>query len=348
MEIVALFGAGPKDNAFQIIQEINNFWPTTSIEAIFFNDSTVWGMELFGEYIIQRPSNIVNYQFEKLIICADPVLCQAIIPVLVEKLGLEEDRVIPYYKWMRFNIGIHQIDWNKVYRISDIIEELQKCNTLNDLEEFYYNKPHRIVGKYAHYLEIYDRHFQKYRNTECVIVEIGVYKGGSLQMWKDYFGEKAQIIGIDIDESTVQYMEDQITIKIGSQSDREFWKKFKEDYPKVDILIDDGGHTMEQQIITFEEMFEHISEEGVYLCEDLHTSYWEGYYGGGYRNPESFIEYSKKFIDYINIWYNQKIYENNYPCYTHTMHSLHYYDSILVIEKHKMHRGVCLPTGQDM
>lgn len=343
MEVVALLGVGSKDKACQIMWEIRNiFWNTASVEAVFFNDSSAWGTEIFRNIVIQRPSDIINYRFEKLIVCAEPALCQAIIPALVEKLGLEEDRVIPYYEWMRFNIGIHQIDWGKVYGLSDITEELQNCSTRNACEEFYYNKPHRVVEKYAHYFEIYDRHFQKYRNTECVIVEIGVFKGGSLQMWKDYFGDKAQVIGIDIEESTKQYEEEQISIEIGSQSDREFWRKFKEKYPKVDVLIDDGGHTMEQQIVTFEEMFGHLSEEGVYLCEDLHTSYMGGY-GGGYKNPNSFIEYSKNFIDYINAWYTKEIIENRY---TRTMHSLHYYDSVLVIEKRKMHRAVCISMGQ--
>ena len=197
--------------------------------------------------------------------------------------------------------------------------------------------------KYSHYFEIYDRHFQKYRNTECVIVEVGIYKGGSLQMWKDYFGPRAKIIGIDIDESTVAFEEEQVIVEIGSQSDRDFWRSFREKYPKVDIFIDDGGHTMEQQIITFEEMFGHIAEDGVYLCEDLHTSYWGGY-GGGYGNPDSFIENSKNFIDCINAWYITEVYENEY---THSMHSLHYYDSVMVIEKRRMNRGVCISMGNE-
>ena len=74
--------------------------------------------------------------------------------------------------------------------------------------------------------------------------------------------------------------------------------------PKIDILIDDGGHSMNQQIISFEELYSHIKEDGIYLCEDLHTSYWKTY-GGGYKNKESFIEYSKNFIDYINAFHSE-------------------------------------------
>lgn len=342
MQVVALLGIGEKEEVVSIIQEFKNLsWSTTRITAIFFTDSSVWGWEILN-LIIQKPSHINEYSFDQLVICGNPKLCEAMIPTLIAQFHLEEEKVIPYYKWFRFNIGLNQINWDNVYKRSDLITELQNCSTLNDCEKFYYKKQHREVTKYMHYFEIYDKYFQKYRNKECTIVEIGVFRGGSLQMWKDYFGSKAQIIGIDVVESTLQYAEEQISIKIGSQSDREFWKKFKEEYPKVDILIDDGGHTMEQQIVTFEEMFDHIAEDGIFLSEDLHTSYWKNY-GGGCKNPDSFIEYSKDFIDYINAWYIEQRYHSKY---TNMMHSLHYYDSVLVIEKRKMYPAVCIPMGE--
>jgi cephalosporin hydroxylase len=279
----------------------------------------------------------MNYQFEELIICGTKEYAEPAKELLKTNLGVEESRIVICDGMKKCNIGNHKVDWTNIMSTKQLMEALVNCEDLNDLEKYYYTKSHRSVEKLAHYLEIYDRHFQKYRDTECVIVEVGVFKGGSLQMWKDYFGSKCKIIGVDIDESVKQFEEEQISIEIGSQSDREFWKRFKEKYPKVDIFIDDGGHTMEQQIITFEEMFSHISTEGIYLCEDLHTSYWERY-GGGYKKPDTFIEYSKNFIDYINAWYseNKLLQENEY---TYSMQSLHYYDSVLVIEKRKMDRS---------
>ena len=100
-------------------------------------------------------------------------------------------------------------------------------------------------------------------------------------MWKDYFGKDAKIIGIDIDERCKAFEEDQISIEIGSQESVEFWNGFKKKYPRVDILLDDGGHTMQQQIVTFQQMFPHIKDGGIYMCEDCHTSYREEYGGGG-------------------------------------------------------------------
>ena len=100
---------------------------------------------------------------------------------------------------------------------------------------------------------------------------------------------------------------------------------------------------MKQQINTFEELFYKVEENGVYLCEDLHTSYWYGF-GGGYKKSDSYIEYSKRFIDYINAWHS-KTSRLSVNEFTKSVHSLHYYDSVLVIEKRTMEEPVHLHTG---
>ena len=150
----------------------------------------------------------------------------------------------------------------------------------NDLFKYWVQKEHRCLYKWFHYFPIYEKWFKDFRDTDLVFVEVGVYNGGSMQMWKDYFGKKAKIIGIDIDKRCKQFEEDQVTIEIGSQEDVNFWNAFKQKYPRVDILLDDGGHTMNQQIVTFMQMFPHIKDGGIYMCEDCHTSYWENYGGG--------------------------------------------------------------------
>lgn len=163
-------------------------------------------------------------------------------------------------------------------------------------------------------------------------------------MWKEYFGPKAIIYGIDINPKCKEFEEENVNILIGSQSDRNFLRQVKSRIPKVDILIDDGGHMMDQQIITYEELFDHVSDNGIYLIEDLHTSYWEDH-GGGYKHPGSFIEYSKNFIDYINAYHSKS---NSLPVstFTKTVHSLHFYDSILVVEKRKIEKPYALKTGK--
>jgi 23S rRNA U2552 (ribose-2'-O)-methylase RlmE/FtsJ len=175
---------------------------------------------------------------------------------------------------------------------------------MNDLEKIFYSNKGGTIHKWKHYLEIYERHFSKYKNKEVVILEIGVFQGGSLRMWKKYFGKNAKIYGIDINPECKKLEEAGIEIFIGSQEDRNFLRKIKKIIPKVDILIEDGGHTMNQQITTFEELYDHVKSDGIYLCEDLHTSYWKDY-GGGYKSRGTFIEYSKNFIDYLNAWHSK-------------------------------------------
>jgi hypothetical protein len=215
---------------------------------------------------------------------------------------------------------------------------------MNDLEKYFAENTGRLIHKWKHYFEIYDRHFSRFRGTDVHIVEFGVSHGGSLQMWKQYFGPNAKIFGIDINPHCKQLEEEQIKIFIGDQEDRKFLKSLTEKIPKIDILIDDGGHTMKQQINTYEELFSCIDKNGVYLCEDLHTSYWPEV-GGGYKNRGTFIEYSKNFIDYINAWHSVQTSRLSVTEFTKSVHSLHYYNSILVIEKRPIEKPFDLMTG---
>lgn len=204
---------------------------------------------------------------------------------------------------------------------------------ISDLEIYFKNNNKRLISKWNHYFDVYERHLGPFRNKEIVILEIGVSQGGSLQMWKEYFGENAKIFGVDVDPHCKQFEEENIKIFIGSQSDRKFLRTIKESIPRVDILIDDGGHTMIQQKVSFKELFDHIKDDGVYICEDLHTSYWYSY-GGGYKRLGTFIEYSKSFIDQLNAYHSREpLLKAN--SFTKSVNSIHYYDSMLVIEKHK-------------
>ncbi|MCI0431104.1 MAG: class I SAM-dependent methyltransferase [Rhodospirillales bacterium] len=203
---------------------------------------------------------------------------------------------------------------------------------MNDLESFFRQHDGRLLHKWHHYLEIYEHHFARFRGKPIHLVEFGVSQGGSLQMWRHYFGPQAQLVGVDINPNCRQFEEPGVRIFIGDQQDRKFLRGLAGTLPPIDILIDDGGHTMEQQIRTFEELFPHVSANGVYLIEDLHTSYWKGW-GGAYRGRRTFIEYSKNFIDMINAWHSKEPRRLSPSEFTKSVHSLHYYDSVLVIEK---------------
>ena len=168
-----------------------------------------------------------------------------------------------------------------------------------DLERFFRHGVHRLIHKPPNYFPIYERHLERFRNRPVTMLEIGVFHGGSLQMWKSYLGPEAQIWGVDIDERCKALEEDQIAIRIGDQSDRSFLRKLVSEMPEIDIVLDDGGHMMQQQIRSFEEIYPHVAKTGVYLCEDVGTSYWRSY-GGGFRRRGTFIEYSKDLVDRLH------------------------------------------------
>lgn len=125
------------------------------------------------------------------------------------------------------------------------------------------------IWKWDHYFEIYNRHFGRFRDRTVRVLEIGIYSGGSLEMWKHYFGPRCQVYGVDTEPACKAYENDSTKVFIGNQGDRNFWKRFKEEVPVLDIVIDDGSHIAEHQIITFEELFPYLQPSGVFLCEDV-------------------------------------------------------------------------------
>jgi 23S rRNA U2552 (ribose-2'-O)-methylase RlmE/FtsJ len=160
-----------------------------------------------------------------------------------------------YKKWRAFN------GW----RTSPAIEA-----TRNPLWDYFNgHKEGRGIWKFNHYFEAYERHFSRFRGRDVHVLEIGVYSGGSLEMWSNYFGPVSRIYGADIQPSCKAYESESVRVFIGDQADRSFWQRVKEEVPDLDIVIDDGGHTPEQQIVTLEELLPHLRPGGVYLCEDV-------------------------------------------------------------------------------
>ncbi len=217
------------------------------------------------------------------------------------------------------------------------------ASAMNDLQAFFEANHGRLIHKWMHYFEVYDRHFARFRGSDVHVLEFGVSQGGSLDMWRDYFGPRCTLYGADINPQCKAFERDGTRIFIGDQEDRGFLRSLAQSIPRIDILIDDGGHTMGQQIATFEELFGKISDHGVYLCEDMHTSYWRRW-GGGYRHPGSFVEYGKRLIDRLNAWHSQSA-VLKVDDFTRSVHSMHWYDSMLVIEKRPMAEPTHRKTG---
>ena len=204
---------------------------------------------------------------------------------------------------------------------------------MNKLEAYFTNNPGNLITKWKHYFKAYQRHLGKFENTPSVLVEIGVAHGGSLQMWKAFLGPEARVIGIDINPAARDFEDEQVEIFIGDQEDPAFLTSVLEQIPAPDIVIDDGGHTMSQQLATFEVMFPAITDSGVYICEDTHSSYWSSF-GGGYRQPGTFIEAMKEKIDEVNAFHSKEDPEVfGVTDFTRSVHGMHFYNSLVVIEK---------------
>ncbi len=218
----------------------------------------------------------------------------------------------------------------------------------NNLRDIFYQHEGRLVHKWDHYFEIYERYFSKYKGQKKLnILEIGISHGGSLQMWKQYFGDDINIYAIDVNPECKQFEDENTRVFIGSQSDREFLGKVIAQLPDLDIVIDDGGHTMIQQKVSFEMLYLKVKEGGIYLVEDTHTSYWYKFHGG-LKKPGTFIEYSKNLIDSLyrdHIVKQDKLILNEI---TDHINGISFFDSIVVFEKLKRPSAFHIRKGKSM
>jgi len=127
--------------------------------------------------------------------------------------------------------------------------------------------------KWQHYFDIYERHLERFRGQAVNVVEIGVFGGGSLEMWRHYLGEDTHVYGVDINPATRRHQGPGVDIFIGDQGDPAFWARFLERVRCIDIVIDDGGHLPDQQAVTLEALLPHLQPCGVYICEDIHGAF---------------------------------------------------------------------------
>lgn len=201
----------------------------------------------------------------------------------------------------------------------------------NPLERWFERTQGRQVNKWMHYFDAYHRHLKRFRGRRVKVVEFGVSLGGSAQMWREYFGPRAQLFGVDCYAKCQQWETDWLQIFIGDQADRRFLQEVAAEVGPVDVVIEDGGHFPHQQTATFEEFYPLVKPGGVFIAEDLHTAYWPDY-DGGLGKPGTFIEYAKGLVDQLNAYHSR---EPGFgpDQFTTSAASMHFYDSMLVVEK---------------
>jgi len=185
--------------------------------------------------------------------------------------------------------------------------------------------------KWSNYFEIYENIFRKFVNKKITFVEIGIGDGGSLFMWKNFFGKKARIIGIELNPEAKKLEKFGFEIFIGNQSNPNFWENFFQEVGMVDIILDDGGHTNLDQIITTVECVKNINDGGLLLVEDTHTSYMKKYNSSMKYN---FVNFSKKIIEDINSNTRMNFSLKKY------IYSVQFYESMIVFNIDRSKTGI--------
>jgi hypothetical protein len=214
----------------------------------------------------------------------------------------------------------------------------------NFLHNYFLNNSGKILHKWIHYFDIYERYFERYVDKPILMIEIGVDNGGSIDMWKKYFGDNSTIVGIDIKPECKKFedVDNKVFVEIGDQSDINFLNSVIEKYGNPDIILDDGSHIMNHLIKTFDFLYYKMKDDGTYLVEDLHTCYWNDF-GGGLRRSDTFIEFSKNKIDELIASYTNGLQEVTE--FTKNTQSINIYDSIIVFEKRPQNKKFHIKTG---
>jgi hypothetical protein len=219
--------------------------------------------------------------------------------------------------------------------ISDFVVHLEDIDTspyTGRCAEIFLANTGPGILKWLHYLPIYDRLFGQFAGRPVRFLEIGVLAGGSMRMWRTYLGPLATIFGIDINHECASYGGTAGQVRIGSQADPDFLRAVVAEMGGIDIVLDDGSHIASHQRASFDVLFPLLSDGGLYVIEDLHTSYWPDY-EGGYRRPGTGIEFLKDKIDAMHQQYfaeGANTSERLAP-----IASIQFFDSIAAIEKRR-------------
>lgn len=184
--------------------------------------------------------------------------------------------------------------------------------------------------KHSTYFPVYDELLGRYAGKAPVLVEVGVLNGGSLFMWREMLGRSARIIGVDLNPEAVWLRDEGFEIHIGDQSDPAFWDAFFGEVGSVDIVLDDGGHTYAQQIVTAESSLDRIRDGGLLIVEDTHTSYMESFGGPSDR---SFVSWAVDAVHGLNRRFSAFASEHH-PTERRAW-SITFYESIVAFHVHR-------------
>lgn len=231
----------------------------------------------------------------------------------------------------------------KFNETSEIKEDIQrKYAHGSELLDLFVGNKGNVVHKWHHYIPLYDRYFSPFRGKKVRFLEIGVSQGGSLQVWRKYFGNDAIIFGIDINPECEKFNGQAGQVRIGSQADKSFLESVATEMGGIDIVLDDGSHHMEHVSATLEYLFPLLGYGGIYMVEDLHTAYWKKF-GGGYDSSQNFFRYLMGSINDMHHWYHSKGLKR--PLIGKDCTGIHIHDSLVVLDKGRVYEPVNSEIG---
>jgi hypothetical protein len=199
------------------------------------------------------------------------------------------------------------------------------------------------TDKGTQFTQTYHRWLSHVRDQRLRMLEIGLYNGGSFRMWRDYL-PNATLHGIDIEERTLAYQDEvpNSQVRLVDQGNPAALDAFVAELGgNYDFILDDGGHTMVQQIVSFEVLWPQVMPGGIYAIEDLGTSYWVDYGGGGLGAPNTAVDYCKGLVDAVNrgqtVWTPGTVQQGVHPVQAAKLRrdvaSIHFHSGIALIVK---------------
>jgi len=192
------------------------------------------------------------------------------------------------------------------------------------------NHDGEIIQKSVHHLAAYQIHFSSFVLKPILLFEIGTGCGGSSQLWKRFFGPLAKIVTVDINPAARSAEDEQISVRIGNQSDKSFLYSLLDEFGRPDIVIDDGSHIVHDVVTSFDCLYREMASSGLYAIEATQTSYWPEY-GGGFRKPGTIIEICKILIDELHTDHTNGIMPPTN--FSHHTIGMHIYDGLIFFER---------------
>lgn len=227
---------------------------------------------------------------------------------------------------------------------------LANSASIKEIDQHAINAGSDKSSLYHNYTKVYGNYFADLKHQPIVFLEIGIDQGASVKIWESFF-KNAEFHFIDNNQAAIQYHSTYSHYHILDQANVEALTNFANGIGKTfDVIIDDGSHMVNHQLISFDTLFPYLSPGGIYIIEDLNTSYWKPYGGDGTlkepkAGPQTTIGFLKGLVDDVNrsgamtgcadIRKTPKSIHEKLSCYQKEIEFIHFYNSICVIKKRK-------------